>query len=511
MVANTDLKRRAFLRRVGIGVGGVGAVTLLPGGGRALAAAIPQQAAGLPPTTDPKDLSQFGFMFPGLPPFRPDADPAVTLDNLAALALSMQDPNATSGDNLDSQSGLTYSGQFIDHDLTLDLEPQPTTFFPQTGDGLLTEDNGTPVNNFETFRFDLSSVYGGGPQVSPQLYAPDGVHFLVQEPNLNGVRDLPRNPNGTAILVEHRNDENEIISQVHTLFVKFHNAIADKLGLGFADTQAMVINHYQWFVLHQFLPAIVGQDVVDGMLNGTIPRFYQPGNPHRCMTPVEWSTAAYRFGHSMVRLAYQVTTSTGKIQVFNLAGNDLHGGRPLPAGRQIDWGQFLTALRRPADNTDAKFNFPRMIDTLISKSLFALPIGGQSGAEPSGSNTLPFRNLVRAFFYGAPSGQDVAAAMGIPVIAPTDAIDPTKVPGFQTGTPLWYYILRESEIGGGRKIGPVGGRIVADVFLGLLQADKNGLLHDQAHPFTPQPPIAPAPGQFELADAAVFAGVAIRP
>src|SRR5205823_9132701 len=145
---------------------------------------------------------------------------------------------------------------------------------------------------------------------------------------------------------------------VHTLFLKFHNAVVDRLRLGFDDARALVIQYYQWFVLHQFLPDIVGQDVVDGLLSGSIPRFYQPGNPHRCTTPVEWSTAAYRFGHSMVRLAYQVTTSTGKIQVFNLAGNDLHGGRPLLAGRQIDWGQFLRALRRP-ENDDAHFNFPR--------------------------------------------------------------------------------------------------------------------------------------------------------
>ena len=492
-MTSAPLNRRTFLGR---GIGTLGAVYLLDGEGRGLGSAA---AATLPPTTDANDLSSFGFMFPGLPPFGPDDDPNVTVSNLAALALSMQDPNLADRDNLDSMSGLTYAGQFIDHDLTLDLVPQPDTFIDPT-----------TINNFETFRFDLSSLYGGGPHVSPQLYEPDGAHFLIQEVNVNGVRDLPRNPDGTAILVEHRNDENEIISQIHTLFLKFHNAVVDQLGLGFEDARATVVQYYQWFVLHEFLPEIVGQDVVDGMLGGTIPRFYKPGNPHRCMTPVEWSTAAYRFGHSMVRLAYQVTTQTGKIQVFNAAGNDLHGGRPLPFGRQIDFGQFLTQLRR-AENDDAHFNFPRFIDTLISKSLFALPIGGQSGAEATGSNTLPFRNLVRGFFYGTSSGQDVAAAMGVPVIAPTDAVDPAIVPGFETATPLWYYILKESELQGSKKLGTVGGRIVTDVFLGLLKADKDGLLHGNGGKFSPQPPIASAPGQFCLADAAVFAGVAVRP
>ena len=58
----------------------------------------------------------------------------------------------------------------------------------------------TTLTNGRTFRLDLDSVYGGGPTVSPQLYAGD--RFKVQEPNANGVRDLPRNADGSAILVE---------------------------------------------------------------------------------------------------------------------------------------------------------------------------------------------------------------------------------------------------------------------------------------------------------------------
>jgi len=312
----------------------------------------------------------------------------------------MQDPNVTNPapgnlDNLESHSGFTYLGQFIDHDLTLDLVPQPTAFIDPT-----------TINNFETFRFDLSSLYGGGPGVSPQIYQPDGLHFLIQEPNPNGVRDVPRNADGTAILVEHRNDENQIISQVHTAFLKFHNAVVDQFGLGFADAQALVIKYYQWIVLNDFLPKIGGPDTVNGILNGTLPTFYKPGNPHR------------------------------------------------------------------PENDDAHFNFPRNTDTFISKSLFVIPIGGPSGAEASGSNTLPFRNLVRGFRYSAPSGQDVASGMGLPVIAPTDAINPSLVPGFTSGTPLWYYILKESENLGGKQLGPVGGRIIADVFTGLMQAGR---------------------------------------
>ena len=508
----TTTSRRGFLASALAAAGGA---VVLRGGGRALADPSP-----LPATTDLGDLSAFGFMFPGLPPLRPDPDATVTVANLQALAASLLDPNVTAGpgnrDNLGALgSVITYWGQFIDHDLFLDLQPQPTADFGQDH-GMLTDPSGAVVDDFETFRFDLSSLYGGGPTVSPQLYEPDGVHFRVQQDNGNGVRDLPRNPDGTAILVEGRNDENEIVSQVHVAFLSFHNAVADALGLGFDATRALVIKHYQWAVLHEFLPEVAGQAVVDGILAGSIPSFYKPGNPHRCMVPVEASTAAYRFGHSIVRKAYEVTTTTGKLQVFNGTDADLHGGRPLPAGRQIDWGNFVKPLMRPENA--AHFNFPRFVDTLISSGLFTIPIGGPAGAEASGSNVLAFRNLVRGFRYLLPSGQDIAAAMGVPVLAPGDVLpnplNSAPITSFATGTPLWYYALREAEIQGGLTLGTVGGRIVTDLFTGLLKADPDGLLHDNSPDhgrWQPVPPIAPAAGQFGIADLLVFAGVAARP
>ena len=524
---DTTMSRRGFLGGTAALAAGV---ALLDGGGRALADVT--RRAGGPVTADPSGLSPFGFMFPGLPPLRPDADPSVTLANLQALAASMLDPNVTTPapGNRDNTgvlgSVLTYWGQFIDHDLTLDLQPQPSQFFTQSGSGALLDPAGAPVGNNESFRFDLSSVYGGGPALSPQLYEVDGVHFKIQEPNGNGVRDLPRNPDGSAILVEHRNDENEVISQVHTVFLKAHNAIADTLGLGFEGTRALVIKYYQWVLLHEFIPEVCGQDTVDGMLDGSIRSFYNPGNPAHPMTPVEWSTAAYRFGHSIVRKAYVLNGDkdpvTGallhKLQVFNGTDADLHGGRPLPAGRQIDWAHFVAGLRGTVP--DAEFNFPRFTDTLISSGLFTIPIGGPAGAEASGSNVLGFRNMVRGFFYGLPSGQDVAAALGVPVISPGDVMAGSQatagkiLPGFETGTPLWFYVLAESELAGGTRLGPVGARIVADTFLGILKADPDGLLHDNSPEhgrWQPQPPIAPAPGRFGIADAVVFAGLAARP
>jgi hypothetical protein len=524
-----ELTRRGFLGAAGLAAAGI---TLLDGGGRALAqVAAPPPNQGDPSkqdlvaTGDPKGNSALGLMFPALAAFSPDPDPAAATADLNALALSLLDPNVTqpapgNRDNVGALgSVLTYFGQFIDHDLYLDLEPQPTALFGRDNQGLLTRP-GTSDNvfNFETFRFDLSSMYAGGPAVSPQLYAADGVRLLVQEDNGNGVRDVPRNPDGSAVLVEHRNDENQIILQVHVAMIRFHNAVADSMpGAGFDDVAAVVRRHYQWVVLNSFLPEVCGQDVVDGFVNGSLPSFYKPGNPNRILVPVEVSAAAYRMGHSMVRKAYELTVTSGKLQVFNGTTADLHGGRPLGAGRQIDWGNFDKDLMRPENA--AHFNFPRFFDTLLSSGLFTLPIGGLQGAENAGSNILAFRNLVRGLFYGLPSGQDVSAAMGVPVLSPADAlpdsVDSASISaGFAAGTPLWFYVLREAELAGGTRLGATGARLIADVFTGAIAADPAGLLHDNSatgRRWQPVPPIAPAPGQFTLADLLVFAGVAVRP
>ena len=75
-------------------------------------------------------------------------------------------------------------------------------------------------------------------------------------------------------------------------------------------------------------------------------------------------------------------------------------------------------------------------------------------------------------------------------------------------------MLREAELGGGLQLGRVGARLVADPFLGVLAADKDGLLHDNSptsRRWLPTPPIAPAEGVFGIEDLLVFAGVATRP
>jgi hypothetical protein len=422
--------------------------------------------------------ADFGRLFPSLPGLTDQ-----TPQQLADLANTQLDPNATTGDNLAVPSGFTYGGQFVDHDLTSDLTPQP--FAPV---------NPVGIPNARTFRLDLDSLYGSGPASSPQIYEADRTHLRVTRSNANGVPDLARNPDGSAILVEPRNDENEIISQIHTAFALAHNKLIDS-GRTFAQAQAALISTWQHIVLDQYLPAVLGQAATSAAVNK--PRgqlIYKPGNPNNPMTPVEFSVAAFRFGHSEVRRAYEVNEGTGKIQVFSFTLPDLRGGRPLPGDRQIAWGNFFNALTDPDDADGVNRRSSDL--TLISSSLFALPI---PGAEASGSNVLAFRNMLRAKFYAMPSYESVARQLGV---------TPVGAPVFPAGTPLWYGILRESEQAtGGLEVGPVGARIIAETIVGVLEADKDSILRKKV----PVDLTISPDGQPTFENLLVFAGLATRP
>ena len=246
-------------------------------------------------------------------------------------------------------------------------------------------------------------------------------------------------------------------------------------------------------VLNDYLPQIVGEDAVKTALKQPVNKgFFQPGKDTP-FTPVEFAVAAFRFGHSQVRNAYNINDTSGGIAVFSLTPGvqDLRGGRVLPADPLdptknfvIDFDNFFSEL--PQDGGPLLIG--RAIDTKISASLFQLPI---PGAEGGGDNVLGFRNLLRAKSYDMPSGEDVAVAMGFEPIA-----DPVNFPD---GTPLWFYILREAEVtSGGAELGPVGGGIVAEVFVDLLREEGK---HQRTPPKLPDV----SGGDFRIGDLLVAA------
>jgi len=301
-----------------------------------------------------------------------------------------------------------------------------------------------------------------------------------------------------------RNDENVIVSQLHAIFLRFHNKVVDVLTRGtalpdFETVQRFVRWHYQWVVLNDFLPTIIQADV----LNAVAPhignktnilqappylQFYKPQQD--AFIPVEFSVAAYRFGHSMVRPNYRLSPTTPELPIFSIDGPSLVGFHAFDTDLAIDWGKFFDLEARPATGPTRRMPAYK-IDSSLVNPLKSLPLSVADDPPPS----LAERNLLRGLRMGLPSGQAVALAMGLPPIddknlkvgKATEADTPTNPrltdvsAAFTESAPLWYYILAEAQQEFQQdstpiRLGPVGGRIVAEVFLGLLLADKHSFL-----------------------------------
>jgi len=448
---------------------------------------------------------RFGTMFKKLPAFAPRDD---LLEGLARTMV--EDQTIPDDDNLNTSSrlfaGFTFIGQFIDHDITFDNTPL---------DQQQADPNATV--NFRTPRYDLDSVYGRGPVKEPQFYDPadpDRAKLLVRR-NVNGVEDVPRDGN-RAIIPEPRNDENLIIVQLHKAVAKFHNQIVDyaraqgmRSEWVFETARRLTRWHYQWAVIHDFLPRFVGDGLVG--TNGTVYKevtgkspvinlsYYQPTNRDgRPFMPVEFAVAAYRFGHSIIRPFYVINDS-GKVDVFGPDGEfNLNGGRPIPKNLVMEWKNIL-----PVDPSFPARK-PRKIDTKLSLPLTKLP--GSVVPPPDPTTHLAVRNTLRGKHVGLPSGQQVAKAMRVNVLS-NATLGLSNDPGWAGEAPLWYYILKEAELPpyNAERLGPVGGRIMAEVLVGLLQRDPNSYLYLDPN-WKPTAPIAPTTGQFTFVDLLRYAG-----
>jgi len=464
---------------------------------------------------------RFGLMFKRLPAFAP---PDTALDELASTMVEPDSSDAflaTKGKNL--FAGFTFIGQFIDHDITLDT----------TALGLQQEDPDA-TTNFRTPRYDLDSVYGRGPVGDDLKFYDSGDRDkLLLVKNDYGVLDMARDGDGRAIIPDRRNDENLIVVQFHKAVAQFHNAIVDYMraqGMRkewvFEAARRLTRWHYQWAVIHDFLPRFVGEELVG--TSGTVYKevagkspvitlsYYKPTNKDgRPFMPVEFAVAAYRFGHSLIRPFYVLNDSTlkrGGVPIFGtdqtkLAFN-LNGGRPIPVKPDSDptkdlnlvmeWKNILPNLGNP----DARP--PRKIDSLLSIPLSNLP--GSAVPPPDPTVQLAVRNNRRGKQVGLPSGQQVAKAMRVTALSNTQlGLTDTRLGG---EAPLWFYILKEAELlHDGQQLGPVGGRIMAETLVGLLQRDPNSYLYLDPS-WKPQLPSEFGAAKFAFSDLLKFAGAA---
>ena len=450
---------------------------------------------------------RFGKMFTDLEPFRPP-DESLRKLGRAMRETASEDPTS---DDSEIVAGVTYLGQFIDHDITFDQ----TVGFPEIDDPEEIEQARTPT-------LDLDSLYGLGPRRQPGLYDPStrpsralfriGLTSPTPDVNVSVPNDLPRMRDTKAILGDPRNDENLIVTQTHLAFLKFHNRVMDTVPQDeddddgsatftqaeedrrrtpFHKTRRLVRWHYQWLVLNDFLPRLIDPGVLNDIRTNGRQFFEFQGRP---FMPIEFSAAAYRLGHSMVREIYnynRVFTTANLSLLFTFTGGG--GGAPIPSNWVIDWRRFFGVGPRDLRN------FARKLDTKLAPQLHELP-----GTEPGQPRSLAVRNLLRGSRIGLPTAQDVASAMGLTPLSPNQIAGGEDGPllrqlGFHQETPLWYYILKEAEVQGeGNRLGEVGSRIAGEVFFGLVEGDPNSFLSKEPN-WKPTLP-SRTPDDFKMAD-----------
>ena len=403
--------------------------------------------------------------------------------------------------------GMVFFGQFIDHDITLDT----TSALDRVNDPNATE-------NFRTPALDLDNIYGSGPEANAFLYknglyiltGKDGTGLTNQNSNHRN-NDLVRNSEGTAIIGDPRNDENRVISQIQLAMINFHNKVVDHYISEdnissndlrnpsirkelFEKAKESVTWHYQWIVINEFLPLIVGKPILKNIL-GEGRKFYKP---NRAFIPIEFSVAAYRFGHSLVPQKLKV--KTGQTHDFELFGATLgFGFSPISDDKQIiDWEVLFDIDQNTQSQRTDK------LDTKMPSDLLELPF------IRSGEKSLATRNLLRGQSFLLPSGENVAKHINADQTEIITIINHINSQigniNLSNGIPLWYYILAEAECIGrndedgnkpGEGLGTVGATIVAETLIGLIELDSMSFLNKNR---SWSPTLGTTQGEFTMKD-----------
>lgn len=271
--------------------------------------------------------ASYARMFPELPSFQADEQFLHALGRAGGLCDcgDIEDSSESLGD---TSAGWPIFGQFVAHDITADRSI------------LQTHANTAELRNARSPVLNLECLYGDGPTGNPFLYQRDDpAKFLLGVEGL----DLQRNAEGIAVIGDPRNDSHMLMSQLHLAMLKAHNSFVDETRrtgtandrvFDYAATQLRW--HYQWFVLNEFLPALVGQQLTDQVLHQG-PRWFRPR--HGGYIPLEFADAAYRYGHCQIRHRYRLNLQADPVRLFP----DLLGFRAVPREHTVDWKLFFDA------------------------------------------------------------------------------------------------------------------------------------------------------------------------
>lgn len=474
-------------------------------------------------------VSDFGYLLADLvgdeAAHLPAADPPQVIALLRRLGGAMAEPAASPAPPSTIPAAYTYWGQFIDHDLTLEDSADPRLQQPAIADPALRPVDAATVRsalgNARQPYLNLDSVYGDGPEGARSAAFYDGPFLRVgtlaspapgqpvpaaADP---AARDLPgRHPvtdaatgrtQFPATIGDSRNDENLVVAQLHLAYLRFHNAVVTAIRTaepGLADAellaraQHLVRHTHQWLIVHDYLRTVTVPGTVDWVLSELkglyLARFPAKRPP---VMPLEFSVAAFRFGHSQVRNAYDYNRNFGDPgfvapratldQLFQFTGRGgfIGGAQALPENWAIEWDRFVDKA-----DPDPR-HFARAIDTQLADDLSVMRNEPRDLAGIQ--EHLAKRNLLRGYLLGVPTGEAVARALRIRPLtraellrgAPAGVRSALTSPELTGRTPLWYYVLKEAEVlTSGNSLGPVGSRLVAETIIGLMRHDPESFL-----------------------------------
>jgi hypothetical protein len=421
----------------------------------------------------PIEGGRYRRLFDALPPLRADERALHELGRPGGPADLGADGE---GQDATVAAGWPFFGQFVAHDITADRSPIGHRADPEQ------------IRNFRTPRANLEGVYGAGPVGSPYLYdSTDPVKLLLGP----GGHDVPRNQQGIALVGDPRNDVHLFMNQMQVGFIGLHNRLIDRLREDevpeaevFDEARRSATWHYQWVILREFLPTLIGPELTDRLLDFGADLYRPEDDPY---IPFEFADAAYRYGHSQIRHRYQVNEELGPVPVFP----DLIGFCEVPESRTVEWSRLFDVPGLPQAQR------AKRIDGRLPESLIALPQAISGVDEADAYASLANRDLQRGQAIGLPSGEAVARALGI------EPLDAAQIglgeSGWRDETPLWIYVLKEAEaLHEGDRLGPVGGRIVGEVLIGIIDSDPESFrsVDRRWRPTLP----AHEPGSFGIAD-----------
>jgi hypothetical protein len=418
-----------------------------------------------------------------------------------AISNAVADHGTSDIKNDRALSNFVYAwGQFIDHDLDLTTSGSPTTLFNisvPTGDAQfdpnstgtqiipLARSNSDPatgtstsnprqqINSITAF-LDGSMVYGSDATRAAALRTFSGGLLKTSAGNLlplntaglANANDTHQTPNDQLFLAgDVRANENTELTSVQTLFVREHNRIATQLAKDnptwtdeqlYQEARRVVIGEIEAITFNEFLPALLGQGAI---------RPYQGYNAN--VNPgisTEFSTAAFRFGHSMLGNDVDFLDNNGNPTRNPMALSQIFFNPNVVKQTGIDPILKYLASDR-AEEIDTK-----VVDSLRNM-LFGQP--GQGGLD------LAALNIQRGRDHGLSDYNTTRAAMGLPKVTSfaqitSDTVLQQKLKdlyGTVDNIDLWVGGLAENHLPGS-SMGATFTRIIADQFMRLRDGDR---------------------------------------